>query len=200
MRFLQVKDLILGKLQTDLPKHLTYHNIDHTLDVLQAADFLADAENIHEADKELLLTAAVLHDSGFIKTREGHEAESCRIARVYLPGFGYTDAEVEVICNLIKATRIPQTPTNKLEEILCDADLDYLGRDDFSTLSCRLFDELHSEGIVRDEEEWNRQQADFMGAHAYFTQTAVNLRQQKKEQHTELIRSKISTHIFNENR
>jgi uncharacterized protein len=199
-RLQQVTEFVFGKLEKELPRHLTYHNVYHTKDVMQAAEFLADTENIEIREKELLLTAAALHDCGFVVRRDEHEAESCNIAINCLPLFGYDVAEAVIVCDLIKATRVPQAPASKLAEILCDADLDYLGRDDFFTLSDRLFVELRSERLVNDLDEWNREQADFMGSHSYFTQTAVNLRQPKKEQHTELIRSKISTQIFNENR
>lgn len=198
-RFQQVKHFLLGKLEKELPPHLTYHNISHTLDVMQAAELTARRENIDSDSKELLLTAALFHDSGFLKIRDGHEAESCNFARYHLPLYGYAPAEIDVICSLIMATRIPQSPRNRLEEILCDADLDYLGRDDFSALSARLFSELKAENIVKDEDEWNTQQAEFMGNHQYFTTTAINLRQAKKEQHIEDIKSKIPTRIIDEN-
>lgn len=55
----------------------------------------------------------------------GHEFEGCLIARTALPGFGYTGEDI-MICGMIMATKIPQSPTNILEEIICDADLDYL--------------------------------------------------------------------------
>jgi uncharacterized protein len=186
----------MGKLQKGLPVHLKYHNTDHTNDVMQAAEFLAGRENINEKEKELLLTAALFHDSGFLKIREGHETESCGIARYYLPLYNYEPAEIDLICGMIMATRIPQSPNSKLGEILCDADLDYLGREDFLELSARLFTELKNEGIIKNVDEWNREQADFMGNHHYFTKTSVNLRQPKKEQHIDLIRSKITTQIL----
>jgi uncharacterized protein len=186
----------MGKLQKELPSHLKYHNTDHTADVLQAAELMACSENITEKEKELLLTAAVFHDSGFLKIREGHETESCAIARYYLPLYNYEPAEIDVVCSMIMATRLPQSPNNKPEEILCDADLDYLGREDFLELSARLFTELKNEGIIKNVDEWNREQADFMGNHSYFTKTAINLRQSKKEQHIELIKSKITTQIL----
>jgi len=197
-RLQQLEGIIFGKLEKELPSHLSYHNIDHTRDVLQSADFLANAENIDDHGKELLLTAALFHDTGFLKIRDRHEAESCNFARYYLPLHQYAPDEIEVVCSLIMATRIPQSPVNKLEEILCDADLDYLGRDDFFILSARLFKELKAEGIVKDEDEWNRQQADFIGNHRYFTGTAIKMMQAKKDQYVELIKSKISNHIFNE--
>jgi uncharacterized protein len=166
---------------------------------MQAADFFAASENVGETEKELLLTAALFHDTGFVKIREEHEEESCIIACDYLPSYGYTPGEIEVICGLIKATRVPQSPKTELAEILCDADLDYLGRDDFFALSDRLFTELQSEGLLKNLNEWNRQQAEFMGNHRYFTQTAVSLRQLIKAEHIDLIRLKITSQILDEN-
>lgn len=198
-KYQQVKELILGKLEKELPSHLSYHNIDHTIDVLQAASLIADKEGMDEHNKRLLLTAALFHDIGFLEKRDGHEAISCTIARQYLPAYCYQPEEIEAICGMIMATKIPQSPKNHMEEILCDADLDYLGRDDFFILSNRLFTELCAEGIVKDEEDWNRQQAEFIENHNYFTETSKRLHQGKKENYIKLIKSKISTKIVNEN-
>jgi len=198
-QFKELKEFILGRLRTGLPVHLSYHNVDHTLDVLHAAEILADKEGIDQLDKELLLTAALFHDTGFLNGREEHEALSCEFARKYLPAHGYHPDKVYRLCSIIMATRIPQSPACKLAEILCDADLDYLGRDDFFPLSQNLFTELLSEGLVKDEVEWNLQQADFMGNHRYFTKTAIHLRTSVQQQHIEQIKAKITSKVFNEN-
>ncbi|MFI5137647.1 MAG: HD domain-containing protein [Sphingobacteriales bacterium] len=199
-QFHNLKELIFGKLEIELPQHLSYHNIDHTIDVMQAAESIAEKEGIGEDDKRLLHTAALLHDVGFLSGRDGHEAASCAIAREYLPVYGYGPDEIETICSLIMATRIPQLPQNKLEEILCDADLDYLGRDDFFIMSQRLFNELQAEGIVNNEDNWNRQQAAFMEEYKYFTNTSRMLRQGRREQHIKIMKSKIPNQISNEDR
>ena len=199
-QFQQLAQIIWGRLKNELPACLTYHNIDHTRDVMQAVAFLAAAENVNAKDKHLLQTAALFHDTGFLQSRDGHEAISCDIARQYLPGYGYSAAEIETVCSMIMATKLPQSPQNLPEQILCDADLDYLGRDDFFKLSNRLFEELNAECIIKDEDEWNREQIDFMVGHHYFTFTAVNLRQPKKEEYIRLVKSKISTGALNENR
>lgn len=191
-QFEQLKEFILNKLRDELPAHLTYHNTDHTEDVMQAAATLAAAEGVDDTGQALLAVAALLHDTGFFVGREGHEQASCNIARYYLPAYGYTNEEIDVICRLIMATQLPQSPGSHLAEILCDADLDYLGREDFFLLSNRLFGELQSEGIVRHEDQWNREQADFMGDHKYFTKTAINLRQPRKRRYVELIKLKIT--------
>jgi uncharacterized protein len=196
--FQNLKELVFGKLEKELPAHLSYHNIDHTIDVVHAAENIAAKEGIVENDKRLLLTAALFHDTGFLLGREGHETASCTIVRRYLPEHNYQPAEIEAICGMIMATRLPQSPKNHLQEILCDADLDYLGRDDFFILSNRLFDELLSEKLINNENDWNTEQTDFMGNHRYFTKTSVKLRQPKKEQYIEVIKSKILNNAFND--
>lgn len=198
-RLKQAGEFILGKLKIELPTHLSYHNSIHTLDVLQAAENLSGIERTSDSDKELLFTAALFHDSGFVRSRENHETESCNIARKFLPAYNYDEHEIERICAMIIATKVPQEPQNHLQALLCDADLDYLGRDDFFMLSHQLFLELYAEGLVKDESEWNKQQVEFMESHFYHTSTAVKLRQEKKETHIEIIKSKISKPIFNEN-
>src|ERR1700761_4567651 len=191
MQFKNAGKFILNKLRTELPRHLSYHSIDHTMDVYGAAERIAKEKGISKYEQKLLLTAAWFHDSGFINTRERHEEESCNIVHQYLPLYGYQPAEIELICGIIMATRLPQTPQTYLEEILCDADLDYLGRDDFFALSNKLFTELRSEGLIRDEKEWNLEQADFMANHHYHTSSSVKLRQANKEEYIKLVRSKI---------
>jgi len=192
MQFKEAKTFIVQKLKKELPRHLSYHSVEHIKDVYRSCKAIGKEEGIRGENMKLLLTAALFHDSGFLIQQKDHEKISCEIARKHLPDFGYTDEQIEVICGMIMATRIPQTPTNKLEEIIADADLDYLGRDDFFTIGNKLFDELSVYGILNTEEEWNRLQVKFLEGHHYFTDTAIRLRKQKKEEHLENIKSKLS--------
>jgi hypothetical protein len=104
------------------------------------------------------------------------------LAEPIMAKYGYSKAEIEVIKGLIRATRIPQSPRNHLEEIICDSDLDYLGRDDFYKISDRLFEELKSSSKVTDKTEWNRQQIRFLEAHSYHTAFTRKHHQPKKEE------------------
>jgi uncharacterized protein len=185
MLFEQAGEFILNKLTNEIPANLCYHNIDHTRDVRTAAETLGKAEHISDDDMKLLLTAACYHDSGFLNVLHEHEAESCRIAKESLPAFGFSDEAVERICGMIMATRIPQSPKNHLEQILADADLDYLGRDDFFIIG----DTLYHERGLKDRDEWNRTQLNFMQQHHYFTQTALNLRDPGKKKHLEQVKA-----------
>jgi uncharacterized protein len=191
MQFKRAGKFILNKLRNELPAHLSYHGIDHTLDVYSSTERIAKEKSVSNYEQKLLLTAALFHDSGFIKRREGHEVESCNFARQYLPIYGYHTVEIELICGMIMATRIPQSPQTYLEEILCDADLDYLGREDFFSTGNKLFEELKFEGLIKSEEAWNKLQEAFMTKHHYHTANSIKLRQAKKEEYLNLVKSKI---------
>jgi len=191
MEFEKVKKFILGKLKKELTKNLTYHSLGHIKDVYRAAENLAGLEKVGGEDLTLLLTAVLFHDSGFLESQKDHERISCEYAMQYLPQFGYTQSQVDQICGMIMATQIPQTPHNKLEKIICDADLDYLGRDDFFTIGDKLYSELCMYGILDNENEWNKLQVRFLEKHHYFTASAKKLRKDKKLENLNLVKSKI---------
>jgi len=191
MLFHQAKAFILDKLKEELPAHLTYHCFDHTLDVCAAAEHLCNLEKISPFQKELVLTAALFHDSGFIVSASAHEEESCRIAAEYLPLYGYNSDELEAIKGMIMATKLPQMPKNLLEEIMADADLDYLGRDDFFPISEGLYQEFLCAGVIDNYDNWNKLQVSFFGNHHYFTHSAQQIRNQKKAENLALIKAKL---------
>jgi len=191
MEFKKVEKFILGKLKKELPKNLTYHSLGHIKDVYAAAQNLAKLENVKGEDLTLLLTAVLFHDSGFLKQQKDHERVGCEFVREFLPEYAYTEVQIEKICGMIMATKIPQTPHNKLEQIICDADLDYLGRDDFFTIGNKLWDELCMYGIINTEVEWNKLQVRFLENHHYFTASSKKLRKTKKAENLALIRSKL---------
>lgn len=184
MNIAAAETYILDLLGNELSETLFYHGLHHTLDVTNAALILANEEGVEDGKSlDLLKTAALYHDSGFVNTYKDHEEEGCRIARSQLPLFQYSDEEIEIICGMIMATKIPQSPHTKLEKIICDADLDYLGRDDFELIAAALFQELSVRNLVPDENTWNHIQVKFIGAHQYHTESAKNKRESKKQKH-----------------
>lgn len=178
-------DLLGNNLKTDL----TYHCLAHTMDVVEACSRLAQAEKVSGDDLTLLLTAALLHDTGFLRTYQDHETASTEIASELLPEFGYTEDEIATINDLIRATRIPQTPTSRLGELLCDADLDYLGRYDYEQIAHNLYLEFRQYGIITTEEQWLDLQIRFLSGHRYFTGTSQQSRESGKQAQLERLRS-----------
>ncbi|MBT3421508.1 MAG: phosphohydrolase [Bacteroidetes bacterium] len=182
MQYSQVKEYMLNKLKKELNHELYYHGVHHTIDVIASCKRLSESEGINANDLLLLQTAAVFHDSGFLETYKGHEEVSCRYAGEMLPGYGYRASDIEKICEMIMATQIPQSPKSFLSKILCDSDLDYLGRSDFDPISNGLYKELIAYNMVQDVKQWNRIQVSFLGNHNYFTKTAKDTREIKKQQ------------------
>ena len=181
---------IIEKLSAELLPHLQYHCVNHTLDVYRTAAMIAKNEGVGAEDTRLLLIAALYHDSGFLQQSKGHEKVSCEIASEVLPRYGYSPTEIGKICEMIAATQIPQSPHSLLEQIICDADLDYLGRDDFFEKGHNLYLEMHHEGTITNEADFDKLQIDFLKQHSYFTQTAQNLRNEKKAEHLNRLLSK----------
>jgi len=181
---------VMTKLRNGLPSKYTYHSIDHTTDVLEQVQQIASREGIRgEQQLFLLKVAALYHDTGFLYIYTGHEAKGCELAHAELPGFGLTPALIKKICGMIMATKIPQSPKNKLEEIICDADLDYLGRDDFEPISNNLYKEFLEVGFVTDYSDWMQKQVKFLDAHHYFTKSSQQLRQPPKEAQLEKLKA-----------
>ncbi len=191
MEFEQAKAYISNRMETELPAHLSYHNLAHVLDVYNAAARLATAEGVKGDELTLLLTAAMYHDSGYLVQKKDHESISCNIARESLPRFGYTAEQIETICKIIMATCIPQQPGNLLEKIICDADLDYLGRDDFFSVNKLLFEELKAADVLQNEVQWDQMQVQFLEQHHYFTQTAIHTRKKQKDTHLTEVKKKL---------
>ncbi|HEX8505816.1 MAG TPA: HD domain-containing protein [Hymenobacter sp.] len=182
MHLQAAEDFIVDKLRRGLSPTLYYHGLHHTLDVTAVTMELAAAEGVTDADAlALLRTAALYHDAGFLDTYQGHEAQGCALARATLPTFGYDAAQVEQICALILATKYPQEPLDHLAQILCDADLDYLGRPDFEPISTSLFHELTARQLLTGERAWFELQASFLASHHFWTATAIARRAAPKQ-------------------
>jgi uncharacterized membrane-anchored protein YitT (DUF2179 family)/HD superfamily phosphodiesterase len=172
MQFEKAHSFLIDKLEKGLPEYLHYHNVEHTQRVLASTILLAQAENISEEDLIILKTAALFHDAGFLETYTGHEEISCEMARKWLPRFEYDNEQIEKICKLILVTKMPQSASSKLEEIICDADLFYLGTNQYIAISNSLYKELHEAAFIKNRSEWNEQQLKFLQAQRYFTKSA----------------------------
>jgi class 3 adenylate cyclase len=181
IQFMDLQELILDKLEKDLPKSLFYHNVKHTVDVVTQAELIGLGEGVSDEELLILKTAGLFHDTGHTVGYDNHEYNSTVIAREILPDYYYTQPQIDLICELIMATKLPPKPKNQLEEILCDADLDYLGRSDMIPVSNALFMELKEQNKINDINEWNKLQVKFITKHQYFTYTARNLREVKKQ-------------------
>ena len=194
MDYKAAKLFILRKMESELTSKLTYHGVHHTLDVLKITSELCEEENISKRETKLLKTAALFHDCGFTETYTNHEEKGCEIAKKSLPQFGYNKDDVEIICGMIMATKIPQAPKSLLEKIICDADLDSLGRNDFYKIGNTLFEEFKEYKVILDKESWNRLQVGFIGGHNYFTETTLARRESKKQEYLQELKELVASY------
>ncbi|MFQ3676090.1 MAG: adenylate/guanylate cyclase domain-containing protein [Endomicrobiia bacterium] len=191
VRFDDLEDYILNRLENELPSYLYYHNVKHTMDVTIGVEIIGIAEGVTDEELLFLKTAALFHDMGQIVQSKGHEEISCDFAREILPSYGYSNDQIAVICSIIMATKLPPKPETLLQKIICDADLDYLGRADFIPVSDALYRELNEQNIITDKNEWNKLQIKFLTNHQYFTEFAQNNREVNKQTQIDRIKNLI---------
>jgi len=185
MQYQKLRNTILEKLEKELSPELFYHSARHTRDVMSVCEASATRESLSSEDTTLLLSAAVLHDAGFLHSRKEHEAEGVKMAKELLPQLGYNDSQIDKISKMILSTKIPQNPTTVLEAIICDADLDYLGREDFYTIGATLFEELKAQSVIQTEKQWDAIQIKFLSSHTYHTSWSVLHRDPIKKKYLE---------------
>ncbi|MGE0077814.1 MAG: adenylate/guanylate cyclase domain-containing protein [Bacteroidales bacterium] len=180
IRLGDLEEFVLEKLEAGLPKNLYYHNLKHTVDVYTEVELIGRSEGVTKEELLILRTAALLHDSGHLIDYSTHEEMSVKLAYEILPEYGYSQEQMAAIAKVIMSTKLPPNPNSLLEEIICDADLDYLGRTDFIPVSNMLYKELHEHGKIGTLHDWNLMQIKFIEKHQYFTNTARRLRNVNK--------------------
>lgn len=189
---------IMQLLEQRLSKNLHYHSIAHTKDVVTAVERIALLEGVTDEGLFLLKSAATYHDAGFIEQYDKNEPIGVRLAGEILPKYGYTDTHIERIKELIFVTEIPHKPKNRLEEIICDADLDYLGRDDFHEIADKLRLELKEHGKIDSDRQWDEIQVQFLKKHKYFTKTAIKTRRKKKKENLKEVQERLARNKYDD--
>jgi adenylate cyclase len=192
IQFTDIQEIILDKLEKELPEYLFYHNVKHTVDVVTEVELIGWGEGCSDEEILLLKTAGLFHDAGHTVAYDNHEYYGTLLVREMLPKYNYTPEQIERICSIIMATKLPPRPTNLLENIICDSDLDYLGRSDFIPVSNTLFEELKAQNKMGSLNDWNKIQVKFISGHQYFTKTARSLREVNKQLQIERIQTLIT--------
>lgn len=185
--FDQIYERIIHDLETNLPPYLTYHDYNHTNLVLEKAILIAEKEKVSDDELELLKMAAIYHDTGYKISHENHESESCRIAEKELPGYGFNKSKIDQICGMIMATKIPQQPKTHLESILADADLEYLGTNEYDNISDKLYVEMKHFRPDLTPKKWYEIQISFISKHSYHTSFCRKNREPEKRRNLKKI-------------
>ena len=147
---------------------LPFHNLEHTKEVVQNVKYLCAAMDINPEETQTLVTAAWFHDTGFTESYNGHEEVSKRIAAQFLTQLGMKQEFMDTVSNAIEATKMPQTPTSTLAEILCDADIFHISNSHFfyRKLLLRKEWELFCDKKSSDC-EWHKLNLEFLRNHHF---------------------------------
>ncbi|MEP1035681.1 HD domain-containing protein [Ekhidna sp.] len=169
----EVKDHAIKVLSKQLPDNMTYHSINHTLDVVASAEEIAEKQSLSKEDLEVVQIAAWFHDLGYTKGCEHHEENGARMAREFLESKNYSSERITLVEGCIMATKMPQSPQNNLEQILCDADLMHLADQDYFEKADLLHQEIETTKFCKiPENEWLQMNQEFLDKHCFFTDYA----------------------------
>lgn len=179
--YFKLRRIVLEQLKNGLPKNLTYHDVDHVLDVLGVCNQYIKRFKIKGTDAYLLRIGALVHDLGFTKSTQNHEEVGAEMAQNIMESLKMDPAHIETVKGLVMATKIPQNPKTDLQKIICDSDLDYLGRKDYVEISGKLYQELKSTNVLKTREDWVELQIRFLNSHTFHTEFARKNREPKKQ-------------------
>lgn len=171
---------------------LTYHNPQHTLDVVAAASEIAIGEGLSEEDQEILAVAAWFHDVGYTEIYTGHEEVGATMAREFLVQHGYPEQKIAAVERCILATKYPSHPQTMLESVLCDADLSHVGRKGYLDSADRLRAEwgVHLQKSYT-EFEWLKNNLEFLAEHRFYTRYARSQFEERKKTNVEKVQKRV---------
>lgn len=121
---------------------LAYHNLNHTLSVVENASKIADYYQLTDPDRFVILAASWFHDLGYINGDPlGHEQRGISILGKFAFSLLIEVDLIKRVTNCILATALPQKPANFLESIVCDADLYHFGTTEFAEKDALMLQE-----------------------------------------------------------
>lgn len=177
LRLGDLEDKVMQEILSDLPERIHFHNQEHALKVYNQSFLLCRAEEIGQEDRLLVRTAALMLFTGLTQTYNNFENRSVVLCREILPAYNYSESQIDQICNLILATKQPFEPRNRLEKVLIDTRMDYLGHADYSTRIKLLYQEMKEAGIKINGQQFKKMQLEQIYQFEFYTVAAHRLRE-----------------------
>lgn len=168
-------EFVTSLLYEQLPEWSLYHNLEHTQDVVEACEEIGKGSRLSRDDLEIVLLAAWFHDTGYVKTRDGHEEESVNIASEFLSGEGFPAERIELVSACIRATAWSAKARTLPEMVIKDADVLHAGTKEFGTRSQLL--RLEQEKLLGksySDLEWMEVNLGFLARSEFLTDYARN--------------------------
>lgn len=177
------EDFIREYFAENVPAKFVFHDFEHTVQTVAAVRLLGEGFQLDERELLIIQLATWFHDTGYAQGPEDHEERSCGIAGRFLTG-KLPAEDIETVLTCIRATKVPQRPSNLLEQVICDADLSHLGMDIYWQRTGKLRQEfVLTRNRIMSEEEWVDFELNFMLGHEYHTVVAQELFNKRKAKH-----------------
>lgn len=188
----QVKQEMVRCFKAHTDKGFTYHNVSHTESVVLRAAEIGNHYHLNERDLFVVMAAGWFHDVGYCTGGAiDHELRGADRASLFLKEKGVDEETIVAIRGCIMATRIPQSPANLMEQIVCDADLFHLGTDHFFEQNKLMRKEVEWRLDKKiSKSEWRHNTIALMEAHRYQTEYARNLLDKEKKQNLDKLKQK----------
>ncbi len=187
LRLSDLEDLVFESILNNLPEYIHYHTLKIAQKVYDQAFLLCRAEEVDQDDRLLIRTAALFLNTGLTQAYNNFENRSAVICREILPDYQYSEKQIDQICNLILATKLPFDPQNRLEKILIDAKMDFIGRPSYSTKIKLLHQELNEAGIKINGQQFKNKQLELLFEFEFYTLSAQRLREVKSTDQISII-------------
>lgn len=185
-------EFVSNLLQDKLPEIFVYHTAHHARYVVNAIQKIGIAENLSDNELSIVLLAGWFHDTGHIYSYINHEEESSKIALEFLENEGVDKEIISQVVGCIMVTKLPQLPNNKLEEVMCDADLSHLADDNYYTYVDLLREEkMNIEHMKISRKDFDKVSVVFFNKHNFFTNYGKTILQEGKDKNFKM----ISEHI-----
>lgn len=167
------EQFVTNLLTTKLDSKISYHNLNHTLSVRNAALQIASVSGVNAEEQEIIELACLLHDVGITEVYQNHEAASARIGGIFLRAKGFPEDKVKLVEACIEVTNPSARPEGLLQEIVRDADYGHLGSDNYSDQLENLRQEWKAVlGRWDEDKDWYQLNLDFVKNHEYYTPAA----------------------------
>jgi predicted metal-dependent HD superfamily phosphohydrolase len=184
---------ILNLFKDKLPATFLYHNYTHSKRVFKSIEEIIEASDLSDAEKTILRLSALLHDTGYTVTIDGHEEESVKIAKEFLSSHEVDDKIIKGVVSCIMATKFTGDPKNKLEEMIRDADASHFGKKYFNEASEFLRQEYMAQNLKEYSPiEWREENIKMLvEKHRFYSEYAMKNWQPRKEKNlAKLIKSR----------
>ncbi len=177
LRLGDIEEKVFEGILANLPEPVHFHHAEHARKVYNQSFMLSRAEEIEQEERLIVRTAALMLFTGITQSYSNFENRSAVITRELLSRYKYSESQVDQICNLILSTKMPFQPNNKLEEILIDARMEYIGRSDYPDQIRLLYQELKETGAKISGQQFKNQQLELLHEFEFFTTTGRRLRE-----------------------